>query len=109
MPLITMGMDGIKMSVCFSTMLDRLSQEMPSIDRLSLDMLAELCGLHVNSLSRTVLLPACRSPVLTVTTETAARTALPDVIHSSRQSRSPPDHCVRSSFLIYFTLQQGSY
>ena len=97
MPFITMGMDGIKMSVFFSTMLGRLSREMPSIDRLSLDMLVDLCGLHVNSLSRTVLIPACPSPVFHVIYDTDQISGLPDVIQSSRQSRSPPDRCVRRS------------
>ena len=59
-------------------------------DRLSLDLLVDLCGLHVNSLSREILLPVSSSPVNIVENDSDIRNGLPDVISSSWQSRSPP-------------------
>lgn len=59
-------------------------------DRLSLDGLVDLCGLHVNSLSRKILLPVSSAPVIFVDDDSHTKHGLPDVIRSSWQSRSPP-------------------
>lgn len=59
-------------------------------DRLSLDGFVDLCGLHVNSLSREILLPVSSSPVTRVDDIPNTILGLPDVIRSSWQSRSPP-------------------
>jgi len=59
-------------------------------ERLSLDGLVDLCGLHVNSLSREILLTASASPVVYVDSDSNTKHGLPDVISSSWQSRSPP-------------------
>ncbi len=66
-------------------------------ERLSLDGLVDLCGLHVNSLSREILLSACSSQVICVENDSNTKHGLPDVISSSWQSRSPPCPHVRSS------------
>lgn len=73
-------MIGIWICKCFSFMQDNLS----------LDMVVELCGLHVNSLSRTVLLPSSAPLVSYVSDESDKKKGLPDVIGSNWQSRSPP-------------------
>ena len=59
-------------------------------DRLSLDGLVDLCGMHVNSLSREILLPVSSPQVFYVESDTHTKHGLPDVISSSWQSRSPP-------------------
>lgn len=59
-------------------------------DRLSLDGLVNLCGLHVNSLSREILLPVSSPQVIYVDNDSNSIHGLPDVIRSSWQSRSPP-------------------
>ena len=92
-------MIGIWICKCFSFMQDNLS----------LDTVVELCGLHVNSLSRTVLLPSSAPLVSYVSDESDKKKGLPDVIGSNWQSRSPPGRRSRSSFPSYLTLQQGSY
>ena len=73
-------MIGIWVCKCFSLLQDRLS----------LDGLVVLCGMHVNSLSRKILLPVSTSPVIRVDSDSNTIHGLPDVIHSSWQSRSPP-------------------
>ena len=59
-------------------------------DRLSLDGLVDLCGMHVNSLSREILLPVSSPQVICVESDSHTKHGLPDVICSSWQSRSPP-------------------
>lgn len=77
-------------------------------DKLSLDLVVEICGLHVNSLSRKMLFPDVLAPVIWEKTDPDTRNGLPDMVGDSWLSRSPPRCRGCSAFPSLITLKQGS-
>lgn len=77
--------------------------------RLSLDRLVQLCGLHLNTLSCTILFLTDPPAFVHTTNDVRGKTAVRDLIPRRWQSRSPPSRHSRSSYPSSLTLHPGSY